>query len=135
MRWLFVPSENYFPSNFEMIKNNLESKLGYQAYIDIFGTLEDITESGASTVDFKGYQIGNLNISQEKFINFSFITKYKDTWYGWVRGVTFVFLVIYNLNQLLKLIRGINLADGHSGNGSNASISGQISMFKEGDKK
>lgn len=118
-----------------MIKNNLESKLGYQAYIDIFGTLEDITESGASTVDFKGYQIGNLNISQEKFINFSFITKYKDTWYGWVRGVTFVFLVIYNLNQLLKLIRGINLADGHSGNGSNASISGQISMFKEGDKK
>lgn len=29
-----------------------------------------------------------------------------------MRGFTFIFLIIYNLNQITKLLRGINVADG-----------------------
>ena len=112
LKSLFVPSDNFFSNNFGNIKEKLQTKLGYQAYIDIFGTLEDIDESGATTIDIHNYKVGNLNINMDKFINFSFITKYKDTWYGWVRAFTFVALIAYNINQIYKLIRGTNLADG-----------------------
>ena len=60
---------------------------------------------------------GNININVDKFINFKWITKYKDTWYGWVRGVLFIFIIIYHLNQILKLLRGITFTDGSTAHG------------------
>lgn len=112
LQWLFVPSQDYFSSNFGEIKETLQAKLGYQAYIDIFGTLEDITSNGSTVIELNNYQVGNLNINMNNFINFNNIVKYRDTWYGWVRGFMFVALIIYNINQIYKLIRGTNLADG-----------------------
>lgn len=111
LKWLFVPDDNFFSSHFGEIKETLQNKLGYQGYIDIFSSLEDISENGATTVNLKGYKIGNLNIDVNKFINFNSILKYKDTWYSWVRAFMFIGLLIYNINQVYKLIRGTNLAD------------------------
>lgn len=111
MKALFIPSDTYFSDNLDNIKLNLQTKLGYQAYIDIFGTMADLTENGAIAIDLENYQVGELNINMPQFINFSNVIKYRNYWYGWVRGIIFVLLVIYNINQVYKLIRGSTLAD------------------------
>lgn len=122
-KFLFVPSEGYFSDRFGEIKDTLVSKMGYEAYIDIFGTLEDISDNGSSVVSLNGYQIGGMTFNIPKFVDFNNIVKYKDTWYGWVRGVMFVLLIIYNINQVYKLIRGTSLAEGRSYFGGNSNDS------------
>lgn len=57
---------------------------------------------------------GNMNFNAKKFIDFSWVSKYKNTWYAWVRGFVFIFLIIYNINQIIKLFRGYNVAEGIS---------------------
>ena len=112
LRSLFVPSDDYFSNQFGEVKETLQNKLAYQSYIDLFGTLEDFSGNGATVVDFEGYKVGDSTISQDNFLNFNLVTKYKDTWFSWVRAIFFIGLVIYNINQVYKMIRGTNLADG-----------------------
>lgn len=67
------------------------------------------------------------------------IFKYKQTWFQWCRGFTYIFFIIYNLNQLIKFLRGFSVSDGSalsstlsgsSGSTNPWSIKGQESMFK-----
>ena len=73
-------------------------------------------------VNFSGYKIGDTTISSgSNWVNFDFILKYKDTWFTWVCGFTYVFFVIYNANQFMKLLRGFSLSDGMYNSSSNES--------------
>ena len=112
LKALFVPADNFFSNQFGEIKQALQNKLAYQSYIDIFDTLEDFSGNGSTVVDFDGYVVGDSTISQDNFLNFNFITQYKDTWLSWVRAIFFIGLVIYNINQIYKIIRGTKLTDG-----------------------
>lgn len=38
-------------------------------------------------------------------VKFSVINPYLPTIHGWIKGVVYVLLVFYNINQVLKLIR------------------------------
>lgn len=79
----------------------------------MFKTILDIADDGQmSDIPIQNYKVGNLNISKSNFIDFSFITKYRSTWYSWVRGFTFIFLIIYHVNQLTKFLRGFSITDG-----------------------
>lgn len=140
LKWLFVPDENFFNNNIEEIKTNLSTKIPYQDYINMFQTIEQIDTDGNLSVGIEDYNFGNgLTYSNKKFIDFGWITKYKDTWFGWVRGFTFIFLIIYNLNQITKFLRGINVADGATVVGIEKpnpwAIEGQTSLFNKGGKK
>lgn len=115
----------------------------YSDYVKIFESLENVSEDGSITIDFPEYKISdNLTIKQDKFIDFSFVTKYRETWYAWVRGVFLIFLVIYNINQISKLLRGLNISDASTVFGTEQPqqpqspwlIQGQTSLFR-GDKK
>lgn len=113
LKWLFIPSEDYFSNIKETLLSDLETKLPYESYINMFGTILDIATDGQlENVSIENYQVGTLNINVKKFIDFSIITKYRSTWYAWVRGFVFIFLIIFHINQLSKFMRGFSITDG-----------------------
>lgn len=113
LNWLFVPNENFFNDNIEGIKEKISKKIPYQDYINMFETIKQVQSGDNIKIELNEYNVGNnLTINSKNFIDFSWITKYKDTWYAWVRGFLFIFLIIYNINQIMKLFRGYNIAEG-----------------------
>lgn len=134
LKSLFVPGDTFFSDEVEHIKSQLAEKIPYEDYINTFETIKQVESGEDIQVSLNNYKIfGDFSISLPSFVNFSFITKYKNTWYAWVRGFLYVFLIIYNLNQIMKLFRGFNIGDGSSTGGSNV-IPGQISLFGGGKK-
>lgn len=125
-----MPSDDYFSNIKETLLSELETKLPYQDYINMFGTILDISTDGQlSDIKIENYEVGSLKLNVSKFIDFSIITKYRSTWYAWVRGFMFIFLIIYHINQIMKFLRGFNIADGSSGgntdnNNSNNKLGG-----------
>lgn len=114
------------------IQDRLIQKIPYNEYIKLFENLEDIKEGNPAglEVNIQNYKIGDKYLSTpKKWINFDFVLQHKNTWFAWVRGFTYVFFVIYNINQFLKLLRGFNISDGSAKSSSNE-ISGQMSLFK-----
>lgn len=109
---LFVPEEDYFDNQINDLKAKISEKLPYYDYVQLFGTIEQVTSGEDIKIGLNGYDIGGTTFNDNDFIDFSFITKYRDVWYSWVRGFVFVFLIIYNCNQIIKLLRGYNVADG-----------------------
>lgn len=113
LKWLFIPSDDYFNNIKETLLSDLKSKLPYEDYINMFGTILDVSIDGQmEDIAINNYQVGDISVSVPNFIDFSFITKYKDTWYMLVRGFVFIFLIIYHVNQLNKFLRGFPITDG-----------------------
>lgn len=44
-----------------------------------------------------------------KFIDFGIFSKYKSTWFVWVRVVIYVLLLLYNINEFTKTLRGVGV--------------------------
>lgn len=113
LQWLFIPSDDYFSNIKETLLSDLETKLPYNDYVNMFSTILDIgTDGQMEDISIKNYKVGSLNINVPSFIDFSFITKYRSTWYSWVRGFVFIFLIIYHVNQINKFLRGFSITEG-----------------------
>lgn len=119
LTWLFVPEDNFFNDKVEEFKTKLNEKIPYQQYLESFEEIESITDLTGDTdeittsIDMGEYTItDNLTISMQNFIDFSIFTKYKETWYSWVRVVTYIGLVIYNINQVVKMFNGFGALEG-----------------------
>lgn len=139
LKWLFVPSDNFFNNKVEQIEYNISQKIPYQDYINMFETIKQVDSGKDITIGLNNYNIGGLNFNMSNFINFSWVTGFKETWYSWVRGIIFILLIIYNINQIMKLFRGYNVAEGiskmeGSSNTSPWAIQGQTSLFGGGKK-
>lgn len=101
----------------------------------MFGTILDISTDGQmQDISISNYQVGSLNVNVDKFIDFSIITNYRSTWYVWVRGFMFIFLIIYHINQIVKFLRGYNVADG-SGGGNIYFVSTNNNSLNSGNNK
>jgi len=111
---LFVPEEDYFSQKIDNIKYKISQKIPYEDYINMFETVKQVQSGEDISIDLNGYQVGSKKLDFSKFIDFSWVSRYKNTWYAWVRGFIFVFLIIYNINQIMKLFRGYNVAEGIS---------------------
>ncbi|MCI8444289.1 MAG: hypothetical protein HFJ37_03895 [Clostridia bacterium] len=117
---LFVPNENYFNNKIDFIKSNISQKIPYQDYVDMFETVKQVESGQDISISLNNYKVGTSNFNIPNFINFSWVTKYKSTWYSWVRGLIFILLIIYNVNQVIKLFRGYNVAEGLSKTGGDS---------------
>ena len=114
LKWLFIPSDDYFTSNFNNMKDSLLSKLSYSSYISVLESINNVNSTN-TVVSLDGYYVGNTTISNNNFINFDFITKYKDTWFSWIRGISFILLALYNINSIYRLVRNDDLVNSGSG--------------------
>lgn len=136
LKFLFVPSDGYFDNQVNTIKSELYRILPYEDYINLFGTIKDLSTGTEISVGLNNYNLGNgLVYSNPNFIDFSWVTKYKDTWYGWVRGILFIFIIIYHLNQLLKLLRGVTFTDGSTVQGGTYFVSTNGNSLPGGSNK
>lgn len=109
----------YFNEIIQDIGFRLNEKVHYQDYLDNFKILQDISEDtgdvdGITTrIDLDNYSLGGrLTINKSNFIDFSIFNAYKDTWYTWVRVVIYIGLLIYNINQIIKLFNGFGAVEG-----------------------
>ncbi len=137
LQFLFIPSDDYFSNLKETFLSEIESKIPYNDYITMFSTVLDISTDGQiEDVSISDYKVSDdLTLNVPSFIDFSFIIKYRSTWYSWVRGIVFILLIIYHINQINKLLRGVNIADGSVNNSitfSNSLSSGNDKMLGGG---
>ena len=109
LKTLFIPKEDYFSNKFTTLKESFSERLSYQSYIDIFEQSKLIKGDEQLSIDLDNYVVGSNTLSINKFIDFSIFDKYKSTYYGFVRGFTYIFLVLYVINNFYKLIRGTSL--------------------------
>ncbi len=114
LQWLFVPDDNYFSNNIDSLKSSLSEKIPYEDYIDMFGDIENVEGGNTSNINLNGYTVAGKQFGLNNFINFSWILQYKETWYSWARGIVFILLIIYNINQIMKLFRGYSVGEGSS---------------------
>lgn len=114
LQWLFVPDDNYFSSNIDDLKSNLSAKIPYEDYINMFGDIENVEGGNTSNINLSGYTVAGKQFGLNNFINFNWILQYKETWYSWARGIVFILLIIYNINQIMKLFRGYSVGEGSS---------------------
>lgn len=118
LQWLFVPEQNFFTDKVEEFKTALNEKIPYQQYIQSLKDIESITDVTGDTdeitlgIDLKNYSVlDKITLNMNKFIDFSIFSKYKGTWYSWIRVVTYIGLVIYNINQTIKFLRGFGITE------------------------
>lgn len=117
--WLFVPEEGYFDNKVEEIKVAINEKIPYQQYLNSLKDIESITDLTGDTdeitvgIDLNNYSVlDKFTVSMSNFIDFSIFSQYKNTWYSWVRVVVYIGLVIYNINQTIKMFNGFTAVDG-----------------------
>ena len=115
MKSLFVPEEDYFTNKIDNLKVALNDRIPYQQYLDDMDVLKNANntknDNDISTfVSLNNYTISDkLVINMNKFIDFSIFSKYKTTWFTWVRVVVYVLLLLYNINEFTKTLRGVGV--------------------------
>jgi hypothetical protein len=104
LSFLFVPGEQYFENKFNAIKTNFTAKIGVDA--DDLEGLQDATGANLDSISaFRGTVYGQ----SVKFVDFSFLDGILPAVHNLARGFVYPLLLLYNMNQVYFLIRGVNL--------------------------
>ena len=113
---LFVPEDDYFDNVMSDIKESFRDKIPYEDFQNLFESVQNVdSNSSGLNVNFKGYKVGNKNFSSgSNWVKFDFVLKHKDTWFAWCRGFTYIFFLIYNINQFLKFLGRLGVVEGNN---------------------
>ena len=103
---LFVPSPDYFSNKIDSLLSLLKSVLPYADYINMLETIGNF--SGGELKDITVTIMG----ATATVVSFGSFREILPTVRSWARGVFFVFMVIYYINQIYKLIRNTRLYEG-----------------------
>lgn len=116
---IFVPSEDYFENKNNELSEALNSHFEYSELINPFTTFKNMTNSTPENITCELYG------QTFTIIDWKYIVNVRPTIYFWVRGFFYPFLLLFNFNQLYKLIRGTSLVgSGRTG----GEIGGQMSF-------
>lgn len=116
---IFVPEEGYFDNTINDLKSKFSERIDITEYQRAFTNLQEISEGDTAGLDvnFKDYKIGDTGkmlATPKKWVDFDFVLSHKETWFSWCRAVTWIFFIIYNINQFLKVLWGRTASDGSS---------------------
>lgn len=100
---LFVPGNDYFESETNKLQTKIESKVGTEEYTNALNSL-----TKASRVGLEDIKVNLWGITVT-LVPFSMITPYIGTIQNWTRGFMFVFIVLWQINNMYKLVRGTSL--------------------------
>jgi len=103
---LLVPSPDYFRNKIDSLLSLLKSVLPYADYIKMLETIGNF--SGGELKDITVTIMG----ATATVVSFGSFREILPTVRSWARGVFFVFMVIYYINQIYKLIRNTRLYEG-----------------------
>lgn len=107
LKWLFVPSEDSINQSIQTLSNTFKSTFGIDSYdiSNIFGTETEIADQ-QGTISICGYEFTGTVFSVK------YLTRAISTFRPVIRGFLVFLLVLYNINQLLALIRQNPIAIG-----------------------
>lgn len=114
----FIPSEDYFNDQYTDCSNRLDNKIHFRQHYEALEAINDEVSEGGQTnidtfVELPEYKIvDGLSVSMPKFIDFSFVGQYRDTWFAWCRVVFYIMIVIYNISQIIKFLNGHTVVEG-----------------------
>lgn len=117
---------SYFARKNNELHDLFQSKLKYDELINPWTSFKNITSSVPPNITCELYG------KTFTIIDWSYMLEVRPTIYFWVRGFYYPLFLIYQYNQMYKLIRGSS----YVGNGnSGGEISGQMAFWDWGDKK
>lgn len=100
---LFSPKDSFFKDWNDKFHTLLGRKLPYDKYNSFFDDIKSILR----------YRLDDIKCTiygqEVTVLSFKWYYMYEDTIDDWIRGVMFLVLVFYNINQMYKLIRGTSL--------------------------
>ena len=107
LKWLFVPDGDEIDKSIQTLSNTFKSTFGIDSYdiSNIFGTETEIADQ-QGTISIGGYEFTGTVFSVK------FLTRAISTFRPVIRGFLVFLLVLYNINQLLALIRQNPIAIG-----------------------
>lgn len=100
---LFVPGSDYFEKETGKLQSQIEAKVGTEEYTNALNSLTRASRSGLSDIKV------NLWGITVTLVPFSIINPYISTIQNWTRGFMFVFIVLWQINNMYKLVRGTSL--------------------------
>lgn len=103
LKTVFIPSNEYFQGKFNMIKTKLNDKLEYAGLVAQIENLKVIKGS-----DLQDIEIDIMGV-HAKILDAKYVNVVKAEIHEWVRGLMFILLLVYNINQIYLLIRGVPL--------------------------
>ena len=53
-----------------------------------------------------------MSVKLSRFIDFSFVGKYRDTWFNWCRIVFYIMIIIFNISNVIKFFNGHSVVEG-----------------------
>lgn len=109
---LFVPSDDYFSSETGKLQKQIEGKVGTEEYTNALNSLTRASKSGLQDIKV------NLWGITVTLVPFSLITPYIATIQNWTRGFMFSFIILWQINNVYKLIRGTSLINFSGNKGS-----------------
>ncbi len=103
---LFVPSGAAFNDFFDPIMVGLKDKMDLDTFENFKNRMQSLSSPPAPnvTMDRDGVTY--------TVIDFSSFNDVRDKLWDWLRGYLFVFILLYNMNFVYKLIRGQSMFDG-----------------------
>jgi len=105
---LFVPSPDYFSNKIDSLLSLLKSVLPYADYINMLETIGSF--SGGELKDITVTIMG----ATATIVSFKSMRDVLPVIRSWARGVYFILIVIYHINQVYKLLRNTRIIDGIS---------------------
>ena len=100
LKSLFVPGDDFFSSQFDLLLSDLENKLEYKSYLSLLESIKSINAS-----DFADIEVEIMGV-RGKVLDGSVVTKSIRSLHLFVRGAMFIFLLFFNYRMVLFLVRG-----------------------------
>lgn len=95
---LFVPSDAFLQDKVDILKSNLEPKLPYTQFIELFNYEYESSSLQDIYINWQGQDICIVKVT--------LFEKFRSIFNLGVYAVTFFLLAVYNYNNIYKLIRG-----------------------------
>ncbi len=106
LKLIYIPSEDFFSNQFDLIKSALQNKLSVDSFT---GVMDSIKSASAG-------EMPNIEVTimghTATIINFDYFRNVKSTINSWIRGFMFVLLILYNYNMVYTIVRGGGIFSG-----------------------
>lgn len=116
---LFYPSDMVLSSGFDGLMAAFKEKTDAQTYLDLLSRFKSLQDPDLADITV------NWNGNTYVVLTWDFFRRTKATYSRWLRGFLYLFLLLFNFNNIYKLIR----------NGSVFGGSGHGSVHNSGEKK
>lgn len=116
---LFCPTDTVLQGGFDGIMAAFKEKTDYQTYIDLLSRFQGLSEPDLDDITINWY--GNTYT----VITWDFFRRTKAIYSRYLRGFLYLFLLLFNFNNVYKLIRNSSFFDGSGMNQRNQNRKGE----------